>query len=328
MKQMSTILWISLVIILAFGFLNRNSLFKKSPKNMTNNHANFQTDTNDILTRIELKNKFEKLGLGESWDEFESMLRNEIRLITSISNTESIELGQSKIGGQPDLPKGVDWFKENNDKSLSFIAQINLSEIHPFDKDNLLPDSGIIYFFYSAEQDAWGFDPKDKDKFKVYYSSGTDNLTKHEFPSDLPDYSRFNECKLDIKTTVGLPSWENDFVQKNLSEKEIDQYLNLPQDYRINKMLGYANNIQSEMELDCQLVTNGLYCGDPSGYNDPKAKDLEKGAKDWILLLQIDSEDEKTGMMWGDVGRLYFWIKKDDLKNKDFTKTWMILQCS
>ena len=116
--------------------------------------------------------------------------------------------------------------------------------------------------------------------------------------------------------------------KKNLSEKEIDQYLNLPQDYSINKMLGYANNIQSEMELECQLVTNGLYCGDPSGYNDTKAKGLEKGTKDWILLLQIDSEDEKTGMMWGDVGRLYFWIKKEDLGNKDFNKTWMILQCS
>ena len=86
--------------------------------------------------------------------------------------------------------------------------------------------------------------------------------------------------------------------------------------------------IQSEMELECQLVSNGLYCGDPSGYNDPKAKELEKGAKDWILLLQIDSEDEKTGMMWGDVGRLYFWIKREDLKNKNFNKSWMILQCS
>jgi uncharacterized protein YwqG len=328
MKHMSTILWISLTIIVVFGFLNRNSLFKKSSNNQTNNQVTIETDTNDILNSAELKDKFTKLGLSEHWDKFEPLLRNEIRIITSISDSENLDLGQSKIGGQPDLPKEVDWFKENNDKPLSFIAQINLSAVHPFDKDSLLPDRGIIYFFYSAEQEAWGFDPKDNDKFKVYYSTETDNLTRHEFPSDLPDYSRFNECKLDIKTTVGLPSWENEFVQKNLTEKEIDQYLNLPQDYAINKMLGYANNIQSEMELECQLVTNGLYCGDASGYNDPKAKGLEKGTKDWILLLQIDSEDEKTGMMWGDVGRLYFWIKKEDLKNKDFNKAWMILQCS
>ncbi len=328
MKHISTILWVSLTIIVVFGFLNRNSLFKKSSNVQTNNQVTIESDTNDILNSTELKDKFIKLGLGEHWDKFEPLLRNEIRIMTSNSDSENLDLGQSKIGGQPDLPKSIEWFNENNDKPLSFIAQINLSEIHPFDKDNLLPDTGIIYFFYSAEQEAWGFDPKDKDKFKVYYSTETDNLIRHDFPSDLPVYSRFKECKLDIKTTVGLPSWENEFVQKNLSEKEIDQYLNLPQDYAINKMLGYANNIQNEMELECQLVTNGLYCGDPSGYNDPKAKGLEKGTKDWILLLQIDSEDEKTGMMWGDVGRLYFWIKKEDLKNKDFNKTWMILQCS
>jgi len=133
---------------------------------------------------------------------------------------------------------------------------------------------------------------------------------------------------LDFKSTVSLPSWENEFVQQNLSEKEIDQYLNLPQDYTINKLLGYANNIQGEMELECQLVTNGLYCGDPSGFNDPRAKELEKEANDWILLLQIDSDNDKTGMMWGDAGRLYFWIKKEDLKNKNFDNAWMVSQCS
>ena len=48
--------------------------------------------------------------------------------------------------------------------------------------------------------------------------------------------------------------------------------------------------------------------------------------KDWRLLLQIDS-DENCEMMWGDVGRIYFWIKTEDLKNRDFEKVWLILQC-
>jgi uncharacterized protein YwqG len=70
-----------------------------------------------------------------------------------------------------------------------------------------------------------------------------------------------------------------------------------------------------------------LYCGDPSGYNDPRAEGLKKDANQWILLFQIDSID-KAGMMWGDVGRVYFWIKKDDLEKKDFDKIWFVLQCS
>lgn len=325
---MNTILWISLSIIVVFGFLKRDILFKKLSGNQVNNQNSPEIDTNDILSTDELKEKFEDLGLGKHWDKFKPLLRNEIRIITSKSDTENKKTGISKIGGQPDLPKDIQWFKENNGKSLSFIAQININEVKVLDIDNLLPDSGMLYFFYSAEQEAWGFDPKDFDKFKVYYSSETENLERKEYPGDLPDYSRFKICNIDFVKTVGLPSWDNDFVRKNLSENEVDQYFNLPQNYTIHKLLGYANVIQSEMELECQLVTNGLYCGGPSGYNDPKAKELENGAKDWILLLQIDSEEEKTGMMWGDVGRLYFWIKRDDLKNKDFNKSWMISQCS
>jgi uncharacterized protein YwqG len=54
---------------------------------------------------------------------------------------------------------------------------------------------------------------------------------------------------------------------------------------------------------------------------------LEPGAKDWKLLLQLAS-DEDTEMMWGDGGTLYFWIREADLPDRDFSKVWIILQCS
>ncbi|NOT29697.1 MAG: DUF1963 domain-containing protein [Planctomycetes bacterium] len=81
------------------------------------------------------------------------------------------------------------------------------------------------------------------------------------------------------------------------------------------------------MELECQLVTNGVYCGDSSGYQEPRAKELEAGQTEWRLLLQLDS-DERAKMMWGDAGRLYFWIRESDLCEHDFDKAWLILQCS
>jgi uncharacterized protein YwqG len=80
------------------------------------------------------------------------------------------------------------------------------------------------------------------------------------------------------------------------------------------------------MELECQLVTNGIYCGDPSGYEGPRAAVLEAGSADWRLLMQLDSDDE-AGMMWGDAGRLYFWIREADLRERRFDKVWLILQC-
>ncbi|HUT87622.1 MAG TPA: YwqG family protein [Candidatus Heimdallarchaeota archaeon] len=90
---------------------------------------------------------------------------------------------------------------------------------------------------------------------------------------------------------------------------------------------GHPDPIQGDMQLDCQLTSHGLYTGDATGYEDPRRAELEKGATDWQLLLQIDSDEDNAGMMWGDMGRLYFWIRKDDLKKRAFENVWMVLQC-
>lgn len=185
----------------------------------------------------------------------------------------------------------------------------------------------MLYFFYSAEQEAWGFDYKDKNKFKVIYWNGDlFELRRNDFPSDLPAYSCFKPCSVEIKSEISLPSYGHE-VYGDFEEEEDDKFWEeVYDDGNLNKLLGYSDNIQNDMELECELVTNGLYCGDPSGYNDPRAKELEPNAKNWRLLLQIDSNEE-NGMMWGDVGRLYFWIKKDDLLNQNFDKSWFSLQC-
>lgn len=91
-------------------------------------------------------------------------------------------------------------------------------------------------------------------------------------------------------------------------------------------MFGHSANVQNDMQLEAQLVTNGLYCGDETGYNDPRAELLEPGADDWVLLLQLDSDDS-ADLMWGDMGMLYFWIRQQDLKGHRFDRVWMSLQC-
>lgn len=296
----------------------------------------------------EFKNRLDTNGLGKYFDKFQPLLRNAIRLYQKATDENDIAIGQTKIGGKPDLPNEIIWVTETNivkttekkflifnskkdetiTKPLSFIAQINLSETSTFGKENLLPKTGILYFFYSAEQEVWGFDHKDKNKFKVIYWNGDiSNLKRTEFPIDLPEYSRFKPCSVAIKSEVSLPSYGHE-VYEDFADGEDDKFWEgVYNDGNLNKLLGYSDNIQDEMELECELVTNGLYCGDPSGYNDPRAKALEPNAKNWRLLLQIDSNEENE-MMWGDCGRLYFWIKKDDLLNKQFDKSWFSLQCS
>lgn len=308
--------------------INFKKLFTKS----SSSEETKNTDTKNFRnskrnSKAEFKSLFEKFGLSKYWKVFEPELRDEIRI--SAVPKDKIYLGKSKFGGTPDLPKNVDWFKEKNGKSLSFIAQINFTELQNYKASHDLPKKGILYFFYSAEQEAWGFDPKDKDKFKVFYSTNTKNLEAKDTPPDLKKHSIYKPCKLQFSDSVSLPNWENELVQKTLNDSETDKYIEITSvEDSSNKMLGYSDNIQGEMELECQLVTNRLYCGDSSGYNDSKRKELENGASDWRLLLQIDSEDDKTGMMWGDLGRLYFWIRQQDLKELNFEKSWFVLQCS
>ena len=114
----------------------------------------------------------------------------------------------------------------------------------------------------------------------------------------------------------------------NLSDEEQDSFFEFAESLGDveHHLLGHPQEIQGAMQLQCQLASNGLYCGDQSGYNDPRAVELKSGESDWQLLMQIDSDDN-ADWMWGDCGRLYFWIKSDDLKSQDFSNCWMVLQC-
>jgi uncharacterized protein YwqG len=82
------------------------------------------------------------------------------------------------------------------------------------------------------------------------------------------------------------------------------------------------------MELECQLASNGIYCGGASCNQVEEAKALAAGASNWRLLLQIDTDEDGPGWMWGDVGRIYFWVKQQDVRSLRFDDAWLVLQCS
>ena len=99
-----------------------------------------------------------------------------------------------------------------------------------------------------------------------------------------------------------------------------------PDEESTHRMLGYADLVQGDMRVEAQLVSHGLYCGDETGYNDPRAADLAEDADQWELLLQIDTDDN-VGMQWGDCGRIYYLIRRDDLVARHFDDVWLALQC-
>jgi len=237
----------------------------------------------------------------------------------------------SKIGGLPNLPDPTLWPK-HQEKSLSFIAQINLQELPGNLPKEILPQKGMLYFFYDAEQATWGYDPKDKGSWRVLYAENLpEGVQAVSCPADIPEEARFTEKLVQLQDDFSIPATAEILSDFCLSDTQVDEVCEIYDQFTERRnpwhqLLGHADPIQGEMKLECQLVSHGLYCGDGTGYNDPKAKELAPGAAQWRLLLQVDS-DEPLGMMWGDAGRLYFWITEDDLRNKRFENVWMISQC-
>jgi uncharacterized protein YwqG len=294
----------------------------------------------------ELREKLTAYGLESYSAELEQSARPCVRLYLNKADEKEIPLGASKMGGRPDLPPSIDWpyetarqpdhrntyFKQKSEPTpllpLSFVAQINLCEVSPCDNEKLLPESGILYFFYSAEQDVWGFAPQDHSGFRVlFYEGSTSELSRSGFPDDLPDYSRFSPCSLTPKAELSFPDYGDSSVPVFETDHQSDMYYeHIVGDSIMNQMLGHPNTIQGQMEIECELVTNGIDTGDGLAYRNLKDETQQKACA-WRLLLQVDSNDD-CGMMWGDVGRLYFWIRKQDLAAKQFDQCWMILQCS
>lgn len=245
----------------------------------------------------------------------------------------------SKIGGMPD-GLSVEWptFK---DTPLSFLAQLDLSEIRQANGPDWLSSVGSLFFFYDAEHQPRGFDPADRGGWSVICQSpGESDVSPTNVPN-LPSGSIFPEKRLCASVGECLPDANSEkiivyfidaydtyreYFQRIFDDAE-ERYEGLP----THQVGGFPSPMQGgRMELQAQLVSNGLYCGNSSGYDDPRAKGLESGAKDWLLLLQLDSDDD-VDMIWGgdwDYGRLYFWIREQDARRGDFSNVWLVRQPS
>ena len=267
----------------------------------------------------------------------DSLKKNEITISTEFNNNSEI-VNKSKIGGKPYLPKDFIW-PYYQGLPLSFLAQINLEEVKSLDKDNLLPSTGMLYFFYELETEEWGYHPESKGCAKVFYYEDISNFSLIDFPENMEDDYKIPEFKVTFKSNISLPSYEDFylFLKEHDTFKEQDisfsdfiplyDELFIP-DNNYTKLLGYPEVIQNPMEEECEAVTRGFDMGGVESYPKKYQKEIRSASKDWILLFQMDTvETDDYELMFGDSGHIYFWIKKEDLKNKNFDNIWLILQC-
>lgn len=273
-----------------------------------------------------IRQSLQEAGLGRLAAAIESRSQPSLRLMTGKRGSQSV----GRLGGRGNVPSGVTWPTWLDGQPLSFVAQFDLAAL-PRLQGLPLPSSGSLFFFYDAVNHPWGYDPKDAGCCKVIYSPSrlSENSPRRPDP-DLDEEARFKPMALTATVETSLPSTNDDlFRDLHATPQEFDAYLRLadPLKSPVYRIGGHADEIQGDIRLEAQLVSNGIYCGDGNGYARGRKKGLNAGASDWRLLLQVDSE-ERTGMDWGDSGRIYFLIRHEDLRHHRFDKVWLILQCT
>lgn len=241
----------------------------------------------------------------------------------------------SRLGGLPNLPPAFEW-PSWRDQPLPFIAQIDLREL-PHAPSIGLPASGCLYLFYEGGLEAWGFTPSDKGSYQVAFAPDVTlaSFPLRDAPEDIDPDMFFQPARLQPNTLgISLPDDQDQLLEEwSLSPEERERYSNLLETWREsqpptwNRMGGYPEHIQGDSKLEAELVSHGIDCGGPEGYQEAERRGLGAGAADWELLLQIDS-DENAQMMWGDLGRVYFLIRKQDLAQRNFGAAWISMQCS
>ena len=244
---------------------------------------------------------------------------------------EEVPIGNSKIGGEPDL-KENSVYPRNENGFFEFIAQLNFKELEG--TCELLPLQGMISLFVgSISQNQYHF---------VYYPEVPENLNRITIPTEQPflgdtDYSPTKSGKLqkDKEIQIGYSvlvanesySYKDPIFLKLIGFGELET--NILFDYKNNFAVRYFGRISGDCEID-QLLKSKEECFQLGNLtydewkdkliNFDKQKDiLIKKYHELICLISIPTNYD-IGMVWGDMLRVEFFIMKEDLLNKRFEK--------
>lgn len=289
-----------------------------------------------MLTRERIRELIDEHGLSDRADEIMAEVRPSIHLKLRYDVDEAdIPVGASKMGGSPDVPEGFE-FPKWNDNNLSFIAQIRLSDVKPFDLEDLLPDTGILYFFYEvglyfdyiSEPD---YKPSSAPCRVIYLDDEAIPLQRMPHPISKfrlhgvhpAETLVFEACPIVFEQEWTPPVNRQDgqdgrtpFIQKDNSKRYWDWYQAVEEELSEPKyrLLGHETDIQYGYAM-LQDARDAWEFGT---------------VEDWILLFQVDSDawqesNNKPGFMWGDMGLIYYCIDKGDLRVRRFDRIWLEL---
>jgi predicted DNA-binding WGR domain protein/uncharacterized protein YwqG len=268
-----------------------------------------------------------------------SLQRLSLRITTAPARVTNV--GISRLGGRPDLPAGVSWpigKVAGREIALPFIAQFDVawlwrSYIGP-GAIGLLPTSGMLYFFYNmADYDADYLAPEN---WRVIYhhSGDNSNLAPSAPPMPIPPHLDYKARAVKFQIEITLPNIETCYIggpgnsdaKVELSEEEWSAYAGLLNELRakqnIHQMFGHADDVQPYALENSYERVRSVFFPDGRPFQSLTPKEQNEEFLQGRVLLQVD-EEKSSKMQFGRGGRLFFFIREQDLKARDFSKVWV-----
>lgn len=228
---------------------------------------------------------------------------------------------QSKFGGDAYWPANQPYPTTPKGEPLRLLAQLNLDEMPALAG---YPNSGMLQFFI-ANDDLMGlsFASGGQDPADVCTQATGFRVVYH--PEVIEDSSQLS--------IPPVQQSEDDFLPLGGCYSlrfQSDSQLPAATDHRFEAMAGQSRDLPDDA-FDAIYDTyqaEGCHLG---GYATFTQEDPRHGQTpgDWLLLFQMDTVDDDNGVdiMWGDCGVGNFFIHKDDLARRDFSRVWYNWDC-
>ena len=233
----------------------------------------------------------------------------------------NLPVTDSKFGGRPYIPAGHSNPVDTKGEPMMLLAQLNFGDM-PRLKG--YPNNGILQFFICASDDLYGLNlyyPTRQENFNVVFHKQvqTPDLTAPFWTFGMEPEGTYLPITAEHRLTFRL---ESEWVS--------------PQDIRFEAFFGkeyydFLEDAEADESFEAEFYAASKSSGHKMGgyayftQEDPRQRS-EPAYADYILLLQVDSDDEH--IMWGDVGVANFFIHPDDLTKRDFANVMYNWDCS
>lgn len=241
-------------------------------------------------------------------------------VLVETKKSKEAALGCSRFGGQPDLPAGTAWptvpvsarvYEPDDDEDIPleqgkyqvplwFLAQVNLADVHAHDADGLLPKSGMLWFFASAESVVGAWQDLEKLACRVLYDPKPKGLAPLTPPKNLAKRYQFKSAVASFSRQRPLPpAHVEPFAKVGLTQAEGKAYE------------------QAVAQDKCHAESHAMLGWAEAGYfrGIPSKKEQ--------LLLAVRS-DITSGFTFGDDTSIYFCIPTVALAARDFGKAFCV----